>query len=168
MAQLFTNPSDENFSSTFGQATFYSVELCSMAAFFFVASILQLCYYHWIVYPPIFICYWFKRFKLYCRHQFLSWEWWLVMISTIMLQPMRCPVTQRLFGTAWDAPKERLFRIQRELKQLTRDRRRLDSDSSYFYEYSDLFSAIHDLTLAILAHCIAFAYFVAFFASEGE
>ena len=132
-----------------------------MAAFFFVASILQLCYYHWIVYPPIFICYWFKRFKLYCRHQFLSWEWWLVMISTIMLQPMRCPVTQRLFGTAWDAPKERLFRIQRELKQLTRDRRRLDSDSSYFYEYSDLFSAIHDLTLAILAHCIAFAYFVA-------
>lgn len=30
------------------------------------------------------------------------------------------PVTQRFYGTAWDAPREVLINIQRELKQLER------------------------------------------------
>ena len=83
----------------------------------------------------LFGFYWYARCKLAFFHFYLSWKWWLVMVSVLWnLEPVTNG--KQINGTYWMHYKADLFAIKSDLKETSRLRRDLgDAAIDVFFNF---------------------------------
>ena len=156
MALIIINPADvaHNTSGAIAfdciQSTLLSLWRSRIQLYSIMESIIRMIYDASYVTIPAMLSYWHARSRIFRRWYIISWQWWIIWISAIWLEP---PLKKgkHYNGTYWVGPKADLFENKAQLKVLARRRRHLDRDSCFVQSWNKLWFRLYVLILNLCA-----------------